>query len=111
MPSGREDGLGMELDAVGGQLAVLHAHDHAAAGGGDAQALGDDGVDDERVVAADHERRGQPGEQPVAVVRDLRRLAVHRHVADRRCRRRPGRATGGRGRRRASAPRPRGSGA
>ncbi len=50
---GREDGLGVELDALGGQLAVAHGHQHAAAVRGRHQLVGQLGVDDERVVAAD----------------------------------------------------------
>src|SRR5919106_868581 len=50
---GREDGLGVELHAERGQLAVLDGHDHAAAAGGDLERVGELGVGDQRVVAAD----------------------------------------------------------
>src|SRR5205823_3400074 len=40
------------------------------------------GLDDQRVVTADHERVRQPLEQALPVVDDVRRLAVHGHVAD-----------------------------
>ena len=68
-------------------------------------------VDHERVVAPHGQRRGQAGEDRAPVVLDRRRLAVDGHVAHDACRRRPAPSTGGPGRRRASARRPRGSGA
>src|SRR3954447_10018155 len=54
-----EHGLGVELDAEGGQLAVAHGHQHAAAVGGGLQAVGQVGIDHERVVAPDDQRRRQ----------------------------------------------------
>src|SRR4051812_27630644 len=78
----REDGLGMELHAVRGQVAMGDGHHDAPAARRHAQALGQVGVDDERVVAADGQRRGEAREQALAVVGDLRRLAVDGHVAD-----------------------------
>src|SRR5690242_4757092 len=78
----REHGLGMELHAQRGQVGVLDRHDHASAAGGDAQAVGEVRVGDERVVAADGERARQAREQLAAVVLDLGRLPVHRDVAD-----------------------------
>src|SRR4051812_46212774 len=75
---GGEHGLGVELDAVRRQLAVADPHDDSAAGRGDHQAVRDVGVHDQRVVAADDERRRESLEQPGAVVGDLRRLAVDR---------------------------------
>jgi hypothetical protein len=78
----REDRLRVELDALGGQLAVAHAHDHAAAAGRHLEAVGHVVVDDQRVVAPDGEGRGQPGEDRAAVVLDRRRLAVDGDVAD-----------------------------
>src|SRR5215208_6530613 len=48
--------LGMELDSVGGQGAVLDGHVHADGGGGHREAARQVGIDDERVVAADDER-------------------------------------------------------
>src|SRR5215218_1767193 len=81
LPVGREHGLRVELDPFGGQLPVAHRHQDAAAVGGRLEAVRQVGVDHQRVVAAHHERSGQPGEQPAAVVVDLRRLAVHGDVA------------------------------
>src|SRR3954452_13208224 len=78
----REHRLGVELDAVGRQLAMAHRHEDAAAARRLDQARGQVRIDDQRVVAADHERVGEAGEEPVAVVLDLRRLAVHGQVAD-----------------------------
>ena len=45
------------------------------------QAVGQVGVDDQRVVAPDRQRRGQPAEDRAPVVLDRRRLAVHRRSA------------------------------
>src|SRR5215210_3297712 len=84
LPVRREHGLRVELDPFRGQLAVAHRHQDAAAVGGRLQAVGEVRIDDERVVAADHERRREPGEQAGAVVIDVRGLAVHGHVADHR---------------------------
>src|SRR5215217_3202108 len=79
---GREHRLRVELDPLRGQLAMAHGHQHAAAVRGRLEAVGQRGVDHERVVAAHDERRGQPREQARAVMVDLRRLAVHGDVAD-----------------------------
>src|SRR3954470_24527902 len=75
-----EHGLGVELDADGGQVAVAHRHQHPAAPRRRLERLGELGVDDERVVAAHDERAREPLEQPRAVVLDLRGLAVDGHV-------------------------------
>src|SRR4051812_15315472 len=77
---GSQHGLGMELDAERGQLAVADGHHDAAAAGGHLEAVGKVGVGHQRVVAADGERARQAVEQAGAVVLDLRRLAVHGHV-------------------------------
>src|SRR3954454_14214174 len=77
---GREHRLGVELHALGGQRAVAHRHQHAAAPRGRLELAGQLGVDDERVVTADHERAGQVREESGAVVLDRGRLAVHREV-------------------------------
>src|ERR1700742_3342298 len=53
---GGQDGLGVELDALGGQLAVARAHDHGAGARGDLELVGQVGSDDQRVVATVHER-------------------------------------------------------
>ena len=74
--------LGMELDALGGQLAVADAHHDAAAAGGDLEAGGDVLVDHQRVVAPDGQRRGQAREDRAAVVLDRRGLAVDGQMAD-----------------------------
>src|SRR3954447_1834200 len=76
-----EHGLGVELDPERGQLAVAHRHQHPAAPRGRLEHLGEVRVHHERVVAADDERARQALEQPRPVVLDLRRLAVHGHVA------------------------------
>src|SRR5919205_3443609 len=77
-----EDGLGVELHALGGQLAVAQGHDDAAAAGGDLEGGGHVVGHDQGVVSAHGERRVEPGEQRAAVVLDRRRLAVHRDVPD-----------------------------
>src|SRR5919197_4446649 len=69
---GGEHRLGVELDAVGGKLAVAHRHQHAAAVRGRLQLVRQVLVDHERVVAPDDERRRQAAEQAGAVVIDLR---------------------------------------
>src|SRR4051812_41206370 len=77
---GGEHRLGVELDAEGRQLAMAHGHQHAAAARGGLELAGQVLVDHEAVVAGHLERVRKPVEQPFAVVLDLRRLAVHRHV-------------------------------
>src|SRR5215213_9753691 len=52
----REHGLGVELHALEGQLAVSQAHDHVAGPGRYLQLVRQLGVHDQRVVAADHQR-------------------------------------------------------
>ena len=81
LPSLGEDRLGVELHALGGQLAVADPHDHAAALGAALQAVGQVGIDDERVVAAHDEGGFKLAEDGPAVVLDRRGLAVHRLVA------------------------------
>src|SRR5215212_8666872 len=78
---GREHRLGVELDALGGQLAVAHRHQHTAAPRGRLELAGQLGVDHQRVVAPDGQRVRQALEQPGAVVLDLGRLAVDGDVA------------------------------
>src|SRR5215211_6575434 len=79
----REDGLRVELDALGRQLAMADRHDDAAALGADLEAAGKRvAVDDERVVAPDRQLARQRREQRAPVVDDLGRLAVYRLVAD-----------------------------
>src|SRR5215210_3724740 len=51
-----EHGLGVELDALGGQAGVAQPHDHVAGARGDLQLAGEIGIDHERVVAAGHKR-------------------------------------------------------
>ena len=76
---GRQDGFGMELDALDGVLLVAHAHDRAVFQfGGDGEASGQRfSLDDERMVAADFQVLGQPRVKPLSIVADGRRLAVH----------------------------------
>ncbi len=78
-PDGSEDGLGVELDAFDGQLAVAQAHDGAVAGlGGTLQLAGQAfPLDDERVVARGGEPLGELAENGLAVVQDFAGLAVH----------------------------------
>ena len=66
----------MKLDTLGGQLAVAQRHQHSAAVSGGFQAIGQFGVNDERVIAPDSERAGEPVEDGAAVVLDHRGLAV-----------------------------------
>ena len=76
-----EHRLGVELHALGRQLAVADGH-HRVAVGGRALELGRQvGVDHQRVVAPGRERRGQALEDRAPVVLDLGRLAVHRLAA------------------------------
>src|SRR4051794_9360139 len=75
----REDRLGVELHALGGKVAVAHAHEDAAAVRRGHQLAGQVvGVDDERVVAADGDLRRQSRVDVRPIVLDLRRLAVDR---------------------------------
>ncbi len=102
-----EHRLGVELDALGGQLAVAGAHHDVAEAGAQLELVGQVGVGDQRVVAAGDQRAGQAG-----VDRSGRRARPRRpcrgSARPARCgRRRPRPATGGRGRRRAPACPPR----
>src|SRR3954447_11315084 len=76
-----QDRLGMELDALGWELAVTDAHHHAAAARAHLERLGQVRIDDQRVVAADLDPHRQPLEDRAPVVLDRRRLAVHRLAA------------------------------
>ena len=108
---GREHRLGVELDALGGQLAVAHRHQHAAAPRGRLELAGQRRG---RPPASGSARRSADSAGPrTARCRRARSRSSCRGWGRgaRPCRRTPGRATGGRGRRRASAPRPRGSAA
>src|SRR4051812_27263712 len=88
----RQYGLRVELDALRRQLAVPDAHDHLAVPGGALEAVGQGGLDDERVIAAGHERGFEAAEDRPAVVLDRRGLAVHglaaHHTAPERVRER-----------------------
>ncbi len=77
-----EHRLRVELDALGGQLAVAGAHHHAAEVGGQLELVGEVGVGDQRVVAAGDHRGRQPGVDRLAVVLDLGVLAVDRLALD-----------------------------
>src|ERR1044072_3467662 len=77
-----EDGLGVELDALGGQLAVTDAHHHVAEAGAELELVGQVGVGDERVIAAGDQGAGQVGVDRPAVMGDLRLLAVDRLALD-----------------------------
>src|SRR4051794_41162599 len=79
---GGEDRLGMELNTLGGQLAVAQAHHHAAARRAHLEHVRHVGIDHERVVARDLDLVGQAGEDRLSVVLDHRRLAVDRLVGD-----------------------------
>src|ERR1700685_991150 len=70
----------MELHALGRQLAVAQGHQHSPAPGGLLEAVGQVGVDHERVVAPDRERRGEAVEDRAPVMLDARGLAMHRLV-------------------------------
>src|SRR4051794_39383994 len=77
-----EDRLRMELNPLGGQLAVTHTHHDVAVGGGELEHAGQVGVRDQRVVAARDQRVGEPLVDGAAVVLHLRVLAVDRVAAD-----------------------------
>ncbi len=106
-----EDRLGVELDALGRQLAVAQPHQHAAAARGLLQAVGQLRVDHQRVVAPDRQRRGQAAEDRAPVVLDRSSPCRAPARAASRARRTPARAPGGRGTRRASGSPPRASAA
>src|SRR4051794_3316639 len=78
----RENGLGMELDALGGQLAVTDGHDRVAVPGGALETVRKLRIDHKRVVAPGYERGFEAAEDRPAVVLDARRLAVDRLAAD-----------------------------
>ena len=77
-----EHRLGVELDALGRQLAVAGAHHHVAEAGAELELVGQVGVGDQRVVAAGDQRARQAGEDRPAVVLDLGVLAVDRLALD-----------------------------
>src|SRR3954454_12728266 len=64
----REHRLGVELDAQRGQVAVADRHHDAPAARRALQAVGQLGIGDQRVVAADRQRARQAREQAAAVV-------------------------------------------
>src|SRR3954452_19212732 len=78
----REHGLGMELHADRWQRLVAHRHQHAAAVGGRLELVGEILVHDQRVIARDRQWVREAVEDALAVVGDLRGLAVDRQVAD-----------------------------
>ena len=104
-----QERLGVKLHALDRQALVAQSHDLLVPGlGRDFQAVGQAVArHHQRVVAGGLEGVGQPGEQPSLVVEDARGLAVH-HLAGAHhlARRRPGRSTGGPGRRPGWAPCP-----
>ena len=77
-----EHRLGVELDALGRQLAVAGAHHDVAEAGAELELVGQVGVGDQRVVAAGDQRARQAGEDRPAVVLDLGVLAVDRLALD-----------------------------
>src|SRR5581483_9401299 len=83
LPARGQDRLGVELDALGRQLAVAHAHDDVAQARGQRELGRQLRVRDQRVVAAGAERALEAGEDPLAVVLDRRVLAVDGLAADR----------------------------
>src|SRR4051794_11553281 len=58
---GRQDRLGVELNALRRQLAMTQAHHDTAAGGADLEHVRYVRVHDERVIAGDLDLLGQPG--------------------------------------------------
>src|SRR3954471_10932790 len=75
--------LRVELDALGGQLAVADAHEHPAPVRRRLEAVGEALLlDDQRVVAADSQRIVEPVVDRAPVVVDRRRLSVDRHMTD-----------------------------
>ena len=73
-----QNGLGMELHAIGWVLAMFERHDLAFGSLRDNFEFGGDGfVDHERVIAHGFERRRNIFEDTLSVVSDRRSLAVH----------------------------------
>src|SRR5919204_286176 len=72
----RQHRLRMELNPLRRQLAVSHPHHHVAEGGGEPKLVGQRRVGDQRVIAAGPKRALEVAEHAVAVVLDLRVLAV-----------------------------------
>ena len=103
----------MELHAVDGQLAVAHAHQHAAAVRRRLEHGRQRRPPRRRASGSAPRSAGPagPAYSARAVVVDLRRLAVHGHVADHPAAERLRRATGGPGRRPSVGRPPAGSGA
>jgi uncharacterized membrane protein len=75
---GREDGFGMELQALGRMLGVPQSHRDSAGAPGGNQQTGRQGalIDDQGVVAPGRETPGQASQDAAAVVSDQCRLAV-----------------------------------
>ena len=104
--------LGVELDALGGQLAVADGHHDAAADGAALEHVGQ--RPGRRSASGSGRPRaslGQAAEDRAAVVLDHRSSCRGPARAGSPCRPTPGRAPGGRGRPRASGSAPPGSGA
>ena len=73
-----QNGLGMELHAIGWVLLMFERHDLAFGCLGDDFQFGGDGfVDDQRVIAHGFKRRRDVFEDALSVVSDGRSLAVH----------------------------------
>src|SRR5882762_4968900 len=74
-----EKGLGMELHALHGELAVAHAHDLAVLGlGRDLQALGQRRpANRKRMIAGRHERTRKSAKHTEARMADRRGFSVH----------------------------------
>ena len=70
----------MELDALGGQLAMAHRHDEPVRAGALLQRVRKGRLGDERVVATDLQRGRQAAEDRPAVMLDAGGLAVDRVV-------------------------------
>src|SRR5437588_1244572 len=77
----RQDRLGMELDTLGGQLAVPQPHHRLAGPRRAFEHVRKTGIDDERVVPAGCQRRAEAGEDTASVVLDRCGLPVHRLAA------------------------------
>ena len=82
LAAGGQYRLGVELDSFGRQFAVPDPHDDVTVGGADLELVGQRVAGDQRVVAADRQRRRQAFVDRLAVVLDLRLLAVDRLALD-----------------------------
>ena len=103
LPCGVSTDSGWNWTPSTGSSRWRSAHDHVARAGGHLELVRQLGVDDERVVAADHERGFEAVEDRPAVVLGLGGLAVHRLAAHHRAAVTPRPAPGGRGTRPAPA--------